>query len=92
MPVVTLTYLSYAGSNGNVQADSATQKFPLRRQNFLSCSLHSREFVYWDAVAVFAAGSEIAMESGWVQIAFPLLRSRRFMVALRWRRSTSTSR
>ena len=42
MPVVTLTYLSYAGSNGNVQADSATQKFPLRRQNFLSCSLHSQ--------------------------------------------------
>ena len=39
-----------------------------------------------------AAGAVIVTESGCVQTALPLLRSRRFMVALRLRRSTSTSK
>jgi hypothetical protein len=48
--------------------------------------------VYLPCAAAFAAGTEIATESGCVQTAVPLVRSRRRMVILRLPRSTSTRR
>ena len=44
------------------------------------------------APAAAAAGNEIFTESGWVQISFPSINCRRFMVTLSCRWSTSTSR
>jgi hypothetical protein len=48
--------------------------------------------LYWPCVTAFAACTEIATESGCVQTAAPLVKSRRCIVILRLPRSTSTNR